>query len=132
MAAENTALVRRKVALWYQPERADELRDLVGDGYVHHTLQGDIGIEEFVGALAYLGAAFTDPAVEIVQLVAEGDCVSAFIAWEATHSGEFAGVPPTGRRVRTTGAYFCRIAEGRVAEDWDVWGMLDLMRQIEA
>jgi len=129
---ESRRLVRRKIALWYEPDRVDELRTLVAVDYVHHTPHGDLDFGAFAEQLGYLAATFTEPKVDVLHVVVEGDLAAAYIGYEATHSGPFGGVEPTGCRVSTTGAYHCRIAGGAVAEDWDAWGLLGILRQVEA
>ena len=118
---ESRRLVRRKIALWYEPDRLDELRSLVTDDYVHHAPQGDLSFAAFAEQLGYLATTFTEPKVEVLHVVVEDDLAAAFIAYEATHSGPFGGVEPTGCRVSTTGAYHCRIAGGLIREDWDLF-----------
>jgi predicted ester cyclase len=130
-ADQSKDLVRRKIALWYEPDRIDELRALVADDYVHHGANGDLTFDEFAAQLVYLAAAFGRPSFTIVHVLAEDDLVAAFIDYEAVHTGEFVGIPATGRKVSTVGAYHCRIADGRVQEDWDAWGLLSIVRQIQ-
>ena len=125
-------LVRRKIALWYEPARVDELRALVADDYVHHGANGDLTFDEFAAQLGYLAAAFSRPSVTIVHVLAEADLVAAFITYEAFHTGDFAGIAATGRAISTVGAYHCRVANGVVQEDWDAWGLLSIVRQIQA
>jgi predicted ester cyclase len=131
-ADQDRELVRRKIGLWYEPDRVEELRSLVADDYVHHSANGDLTFDEFAGQLAYLAAAFSEPSFAIVHVLAQADLFAAFITYEAVHTGDFAGVPATGRRVSTVGAYHCRIADGIVHEDWDAWGLLSILRQITA
>jgi predicted ester cyclase len=128
----NKQLVRRKIALWYEPNSVEQLRALVSDGYVHHGAQGNLDFDEFAAQLGYLAAAFSEPEFTIVHVVAEGELAAAFITYRAIHTGDFAGLAATGCEVSTVGAYHCRIADGVVQEDWDAWGLLSIVRQIEA
>ncbi|MFF9392746.1 ester cyclase [Streptomyces griseoluteus] len=39
--------------------------------------------------------------------------------WNATHTGDFLGIAPTGRRVSMTGLTLFRLGEnGKIAESW--------------
>jgi len=125
-------IVRRTIALWYEPDRVAELRTLLADDYVHHSAVGDLDFDEFAAQLGYLATAFSEPTHTIVHVIAEADLVAAFVTYTALHTGDFAGVAATGRRVSTVGAYHCRIADGRIQEDWDAWGLLSILRQIQA
>ena len=129
---ERKAVARRCVSLWYDAARTDELRALLAPGYVHHSANGDLDADQLIEQLGYLGAAFSDVEYEIVHLVGEGETISVFVGVNMTHTGDFAGIAATGRRVSTSGATFFRIHDGVIVEDWDAWGLLSLVRQLQA
>ena len=54
----------------------------------------------------------------IEDLIAEGDKVVARVTMTGTHTGDFWGIPPTGRRVNLTAIYIARIADGKIVEHW--------------
>ena len=129
---ERKEIVRRCVALWYDEAHTDDLRALLAPGYVHHSANGDLDAEQLIGQLGYLAAAFADVEYDVVHVVGEDEIVAAFVDVEMTHTGDFAGIPATGRRVSTSGATFFRIRDGVIVEDWDAWGLLSLVRQLQA
>ncbi len=51
---------------------------------------------------------------------------------EGTQQGELLGIPPTGKHLRFGGMSIFRLAEGKIAEQWEEWDKLDLMRQLGA
>jgi len=53
-------------------------------------------------------------------MVAEGDKVAVMVNWRATHRGEYMGIPPTGKKIDITVAFFTRIVAGRWVEFWNV------------
>lgn len=128
---ERKAVVRRCVGLWYDRARTDELRALLAPGYVHHSPNGDLDADQLIEQLGYLGAAFSDVEYRIVHLTGEGDTIAVFVDVDMTHTGDFAGIAATGRRVSTSGGTFFRIRDGLIAEDWDAWNLLTLMRQLQ-
>ena len=128
---ERKAVARRCVGLWYDAARTDELRALLAPGYVHHSANGDLDADQLIEQLDYLGAAFSEIEYRIVHLTGEGDTIAAFVEVDMTHTGDFAGIAATGRRVSTSGGTFFRIANGAIAEDWDAWNLLSLMRQLQ-
>jgi len=54
------------------------------------------------------------------------------IRWtaKATHTGEFFGVAPTGKAITVTGIDVFRVEGGKLAELWQEWYQLGMMRQL--
>jgi len=76
-------------------------------------------------------ASFPDMRMEIVRLVEEGDTVVGRFACSATHTGEWRGRPPTGRRFEDVDeVYFFTFEDGRVAHAWGLEDTLDRLRQL--
>lgn len=71
-----------------------------------------------------------DLAYAIDVVIGEGDKVAVLYSWSGTNEGSLAGLPPTGRRVSATGAIICRVAEGRIVEQWDIDDRLDVIGQL--
>jgi steroid delta-isomerase-like uncharacterized protein len=77
-------------------------------------------------------AAFPDQAWRIEDLIAEGDKVVARSTMTGTHTGDFFGIPPTGKAVAVTGVHIVRVADGRIIEHLGNNDDLGLMRQLGA
>ncbi|MEP7357571.1 MAG: ester cyclase [Anaerolineales bacterium] len=75
---------------------------------------------------------FDDGIEEIKDLVAEGDKVMARWIFRATHTGEFLGIVPTGKRIEITGYSLYTFENGQIA--WDTMSMdwLDGLEQLGA
>jgi steroid delta-isomerase-like uncharacterized protein len=121
---------RRFVELWYAPEREGELRALLAEDYVHHTPSGDLDTEGFLHGLTAVNRALSDVDHRVARAVGHGDTAAVYVTVEATHAGDFLGIPATGKPVSTAGACFVRVADGRVAEDWDVWALQSILFQL--
>ena len=52
--------------------------------------------------------------------------------WRGTHTGNFLGIPPTGKQVVFTSTEFYRVAGGKLAEEWVELDMLGLLQQLGA
>ena len=77
-------------------------------------------------------AAFTDVRLEILQQIAEGERVVTQIKMTGEHSGTFAGIPATGRRVSLVTIRIDRLEEGKIAEHESVADVMGLMQQLQA
>ena len=66
----------------------------------------------------------------IEDLIAEGDKVMARVTMTGTHTGNFWGIPATGRRVNLTGIYIVRIANGKIVEHWGEENGMIVIKQL--
>ncbi|MEJ6403891.1 ester cyclase [Yoonia sp. 2307UL14-13] len=62
-------------------------------------------------------AAFTDRHYKTEKFMADGDWAACFGHIEATHSGTFMGIAPTGKRIKIPYMDFWRIEDGRIADN---------------
>jgi steroid delta-isomerase-like uncharacterized protein len=125
MSEENKALMRR--AMEFSPGALSE-------DYVSHRLgHGDVvGLEALKKANEEFFAAFSDRESTIHEMIAEGDKIVDRSTMNATHTGTFRGIAPTGKRVSMSRIAIHRIADGKVVEGWILYDMFGLMQQIGA
>lgn len=71
-----------------------------------------------------------DPHFAIEDMIAEGEKVVVRWTNSGTNSGEFLGMPPTGRSFSIQGIDIYRLADGKLAEHWHVVDMLAQMQQL--
>ncbi len=112
-------------------EKVDELLaddfTYVGDG------APQINKAQYVGFMrGVLSSAMTDMDMDFVRVVAEGDLVAIEYTNKMTHSGEFYGVPATGKRVTGTGHFIREVKDGKVTAEWQTTNAMGLMRQLGA
>lgn len=74
--------------------------------------------------------AFPDLQAHIEDIVADQDKVAVRVRFRGTHSGEFLGIPATGRAIEYVSHEFYRIAGGLIAEEWICSDMATLLAQI--
>lgn len=63
-------------------------------------------------------AAFSDKVCIDEARLYMGEWAAAFGRQEATHSGPFMGLPPTGRRVEIRYMDFWKVEDGRITDNW--------------
>ena len=64
-----------------------------------------------------LRAAFTERDYITEKFMADGEWAACFGHIEATHSGHFMGIEPTGKRVKIPYMDFWRVEDGRIADN---------------
>lgn len=117
-AEQHKAVVRRLVTDVFNGGQMEVLDELYGS-----SLAGR--------ARAWIGPfrdSFSDIEMEIVDLVAEGDTVAARFVCSGTHTSQWLGHPPTGRRFRRVPeVYFFEFTDGRISK---AWGLEDTYRRL--
>jgi predicted ester cyclase len=106
--------------------------ELLAPGFRVHAPGATLDAQTFGGHISDWYAAFSDTAVVIEDILAEGDRVAVRVVQRGTHTGSYMGVPPSGRQVATGNTVIARVADGRIAEWWPSFDALALMRQIGA
>ena len=76
--------------------------------------------------------AMPDMVMTPEEIVAEGDRVAIRAVMTGTQTGEFMGLPPSGKHVEITVMDLDRIENNQFAEHWGVGDMMALMTQIGA
>lgn len=77
-------------------------------------------------------AGVPDITHEIQELVIAGSTIAARVIVTGTHSGEFVGIPATGKRFEIDLAVFVHVRDGKAAEIWEVADTASLLRQLGA
>ena len=103
---------------------------VVADDYVQHIPGTAPGRETVKRHLAMFRSGFPDIRCQVEALIAEGDDVVARTVTEGTHTGEFMGHAPTGRRFRAGGVDVFRVREGRLVEHWGLFDTLGMLLQL--
>jgi steroid delta-isomerase-like uncharacterized protein len=109
--------------------------ELIAEDVVYHgpPMLGELhGRERFKQVLGVFRAAFPGFETTIDDIVAEGDRVAVLHTHHATQRGEFAGIPPTGKRVTVAGIELLRLRDGQIVEFWHHDDFLALMQQLGA
>jgi predicted SnoaL-like aldol condensation-catalyzing enzyme len=88
--------------------------------YIEHNPRLPQGLDGQKKFVARVLAAFSDYHADIQDIIAEGDRVMVRIQWTGTQDGPYQGQPPSSRKVSFTTADIFRIADGKLAEHWDV------------
>jgi steroid delta-isomerase-like uncharacterized protein len=128
---DNKALIRRYVEVCIGKNDTSLMDELLAADYVlHEPVAGDRGLEAYKKSQPAVLAGFPDGHWTIEDMVAEGDKVAWRFTFKGTQLGEFAGIPATGKEVRVSGLVISRIANGKVAEEWELYDAHGLFRDL--
>ena len=124
---ENKAIVRRFIEA-YNKRNLDVFDDLLAPDYFDHTSQvGPEGLKQLMN-MAF--KAFPDFHETIEDIIAEGDKVWIRITFTGTHSAEWMGIAPTGKKITTEMVDIFRIVNGKLVEYRDVNNNLDFLKKL--
>ena len=89
-----------------------------------------VGLEANKEFNASLFIGFPDIKQTIEDVVAEEDKVVYRSTMEGTHTGEFLGVPATGKSAKINDFTLLRIVDDQIVEWWYECNLLELMQQL--
>jgi steroid delta-isomerase-like uncharacterized protein len=129
-AKRNKAVARRVFDEILGQGRYELFDQIYTKDFVKHVdLRDHTLAEEIEDAKGTRGAS-SDMAITIDDMIAEGDRVAIRYTGRGTNDGPLSGMPPSGRKMAITGMTIYRLVDGRIAEEWTTYNMLEIMRQL--
>ncbi len=133
----NKAIVQRFMDTMYNQGALESAAEFFTPDAIHHALdqaapgfrRGPRAVAEFIELYR---SAFPDLRVTIEDQVAEGDQVTTRWRLEGTHSNPLMGIAASGQWISVTGIQVDRLADGKIAESWLNWNVLEMLSQIGA
>ena len=127
---ENKEIVRKSIEI-INTKDLSSIKQMVAPDFIDHTrqMQGSENLKKF---LSMIFKSFPDFHLTIEDMIAEGDKVWVRLTITATHTGEFYGLAPTGRKFTEPSVWIYRIVNGKIVEGWDVQDELDFYKKIGA
>jgi steroid delta-isomerase-like uncharacterized protein len=130
---ETKAVVRRFIDEVFVAGRMESVDDLVAPDFVPHSWPGTgPGPAELKRAMSRVFTGLSDVTMTIEEMIAEGDLVAVRLTAHAVQSGEFMGMPPSGKAYTIPEIHIFRVSDGKIAEHWGQADMLGMMRQLGA
>jgi steroid delta-isomerase-like uncharacterized protein len=132
LAANQDLMVSINEEIWNQGN-VDLIDERYAPDYIRHEAgypaarAGAAGLKQFIQNLR---TGFPDWNCTIEDTMAAGDQVMVRYLCSGTHTGEWNGLPPTGKPIQFQSMIVHRIADGKVAEDWSEYDSLGWMQQL--
>ena len=117
----------------HEPEK---WRDILAPDYLHHDPNlpvPDADLDTHIMLIGGMIDAFSDFAVQVHDIVSEGDLALARWTFTGTHDAELKGdpgIPATGNSVEVHCMSTHRIEGDRIAETWVVFDIMGMMMQL--
>jgi steroid delta-isomerase-like uncharacterized protein len=100
------------------------------EDFVAHAGDHEATLEEDMAAAREERKALPDMRVTVNQIVAEKDLVAVYWTAAGTNTEAGMGFPATGKKIKVDGMTLFRLKSGKICEEWSVWDMLSVMRQM--
>ena len=130
-ANENSQLMKRFYEEVMNKGNLEFIDEVCSAGYIEHddgTPSPDReGLKQHV---MMIRSGFPDTNVAVEEIVADGDTVAARTTIRGTHTGDFMGLPITGKQITVSGMDFTRFAGGKMVEHWGVTDAMAMMQQL--
>ncbi len=129
---DNKATSRRFYEAVINQKQLAVLDEVAGDNYHSHDFPpglppGREGLKIFISVFH---AAFPDGHLTIDQMIAERDTVATRLTFHGTHTGEFQGIAPTGKKVTIPAMDMARFEGGKLVEHWGGPNQMSLLQQL--
>jgi C-1 hydroxylase len=82
--------------------------------------------------MKFVYATFEGHRIDITDMMAEGDKVWARVKTSGGHSGEWEGVPPTGKQWTNTGVMYLEFTDGKLSKSETLFDELGHLKQLGA
>lgn len=128
----NKAIVRRFIEEYQNRRRVETALELLADDFVDRSPIGNFAADK-AGVMQMhemLFSAFSEFEAEIYDQIAEKDRVATRKTFRGMHTGEFMGVPATGRPIEIGVIDILRVCDGKITEHWCQVDFAGLMGQI--
>ncbi len=109
-----------------------QLERFIRPDYIQHNPLVPPGSDGFRTFFEAWFKASPDFKHEVKQIAADGNCVWVLGSYSGTHSGDWLGIPATGKAYRFDAVDIFRVEDGKLAEHWDVLDAYTLFRQLGA
>ena len=113
----------------YNTQNLAVFDELFTPDYVNPALQqqGLDGVKQFA---TLLFKSFPDWYEAVDDIIAEGDKVCVRMKLTGTHTGEYRGLTPTGKKITFTAIQIWRIVDGKVVENETAFDALSFYKQL--
>jgi predicted ester cyclase len=129
----NKKTVREFTRVFKNEHNVDVIERLFSRDFRHHFAPPTRpGLEGFKDIGRMMNHAFPDVVVTEEDLIANDNTVVERSSAVATHKGDFMGTAPTGRQIRWTEIHIYRFVDGKIAQHWVEFSLLQLLQQIGA
>lgn len=128
----NLAVLRRFVDEILNNGRFEVMAELIHADYRYYgpdggQISGRDGLQELIAGFR---EGFSDLNAQITAEIEDGECIVLTIVLTGTHDGDFAGMPPSGKRLEMPMAVVTQFVDRQIIEDREYYDTATMMTQL--
>jgi predicted ester cyclase len=130
---DDAAAYRRIPLEIFNEGKMDVIDEVVSPDFVEHmelppgVPNGPEGLRAFAAAIR---GAFPDFHYDVVQQYQDGDMHIGYVRATGTMTGDFMGMPPSGKSATWDEVHIGRMVDGKLTDHWGVVDQLAMLRQL--
>jgi steroid delta-isomerase-like uncharacterized protein len=132
MSSELNKAIARSYFEAYSTRDIDAVMKFIGSDYVLHPGGSgeSMNSDERKRDEMVFFKAFSNVQAVVEDQIAENDKVANRITMYCTHTGEYQGVPATGKRIAITYIDITLFKAGKIVEEWVEYDTMNILQQI--
>jgi predicted ester cyclase len=128
---EDTEKSNANLVVGFYEEASTRVRgDLVADDFTGRAPGTTFNHDSFIKSLEQFTRAFSEGRYVNEDTITEGDKVVTIGTFHGIHTGEFQGIPPTGKRVSVMVVHVDRVRDGKIVEHLRLSDTAGLIKQL--
>jgi predicted ester cyclase len=129
---ENAELVTKFFKDGYEYKNFDKVMTYMSDNYYDHSPASARSNADAVNILKSVANSFSDVKVEMLDLTCEKDMVAARLLFKVVHTGEYNGIPATGKTITYEALENFKVVNGIIVESWGYWPDKQIEEKLKA
>jgi predicted ester cyclase len=130
IAQENIDSYSKTWELVINEGKVDVLDTAYAPEIVLHTVPEIKGIANAKAYYTYFVTGFSNREFIVKEIFASGDKLTKYWEFKGTHTGDFMGIPATGKTIDVEGCTIARMVNGKIVEERDFMDNMDFMKQL--
>ena len=110
--------------------KVDVLDTAYAADIVLHTNPEIKGIAKSKAYYANFVTGFSNRQFIVKDMFAQGDKLTKYWEFKGTHTGDFMGIPATGKTIDVEGCTIARMVNGKIVEERDFMDNMDFLKQL--
>ncbi len=130
IAQENIDSYSKTWELVINEGKVDVLDTAYAPEIVLHTVPEIKGIAKSKAYYAYFVTGFSNRKFIVKEIFASGDKLTKYWQFKGTHTGDFMGIPATGKTIDIEGCTIARMVNGKIVEERDFMDNMSFLTQL--